>query len=53
MFTRSAYLQSLVLMDPQTLPEKMAFVKPTLEKHQTLCKAYADALRRVLDPRIW
>ena len=32
-FARSAYLQSLVLMDPQNLPEKMAFVKPTLEKH--------------------
>lgn len=39
-FTRSVYLQGLVFMDPQNLPEKMAFVKPTLEKYQALCKEF-------------
>ena len=29
-FTRSVYLQGLVFMDPQNLPEKMAFAKPPL-----------------------
>lgn len=39
-FTRSVYLQGLVFMDPQNLPEKMAFAKPTLEKYQALCKEF-------------
>lgn len=39
-FTRSVYLQGLVFMNPENLPEKMAFVKPTLEKYQALCKEF-------------
>lgn len=39
-FTRSVYLQGLVFMNPENLPEKMAFVKPTLEKYQVLCKEF-------------
>lgn len=39
-FTRSVFLQGLVFMDPQKLPEKMAFCKPTLEKYQALCKEF-------------
>ena len=39
-FTRSVYLQGLVFMNPENLPEKMAFVKPTLEKYQKLCKEF-------------
>lgn len=39
-FTRSVFLQGLVFMDPQQLPEKMAFCKPTLEKYQALCREF-------------
>lgn len=39
-FTRSVYLQGLVFMNPENLPEKMAFCKPTLDKYQALCKEF-------------
>ena len=39
-FTRSVFLQGLVFMDPEKLPGKMAFCKPTLEKYQALCKEF-------------
>lgn len=39
-FTRSVYLQGLVFMNPENLPEKMAFCKPTLEKYQALCREF-------------
>lgn len=39
-FTRSVYLQGLVFMNPENLPEKMAFCKPTLDKYQALCREF-------------
>jgi len=39
-FTRSVFLQGLVFMDPEKLPEKMAFCQPTLRKYQALCKEF-------------
>ena len=39
-FTRSVFLQGLVFMDPQKIPEKMAFCYPTLEKFQALCREF-------------
>lgn len=39
-FTRSVFLQGLVFLDPEKLPEKMMFCKPALEKYQLLCKEF-------------
>lgn len=39
-FTRSVFLQGLVFMDPEKLPEKMAFCQPTLMKYQRLCAEF-------------
>ena len=39
-FVRSVYLQGLVFQDPDTIPEKMAFCKETLQKFRSLCRKY-------------
>ena len=39
-FTRSVYLQGLVFMNPENLPEKRAFCKPTLDTYQALCREF-------------
>lgn len=39
-FVRSVYLQGLVFQDPDTLPERMAFCKETLQKFHSLCRKY-------------
>jgi len=36
-FVRSVYLQGLLLMSPDSLSERMAYVKPTLQKYVELC----------------
>lgn len=39
-FVRSVYLQGLVFQDPETIPERMAFCKETLQKFRCLCEKY-------------
>lgn len=39
-FVRSVFLQGLVFMDPELLPEKMEFARDTLVKFRYLCKKY-------------
>lgn len=40
-FVRSVYLQGLVFQDPETIPERMAFCKETLQKFRCLCEKYS------------
>ena len=40
-FVRSIYLQGLVFQDPETIPERMAFCKETLQKFRALCEKYS------------